>query len=215
MKKSVFATIATILISILAGCQGGDTNVVKIKPTGSTTVEPESGNSVNGDGMKVVIQSGGTQDSDQQAAKLIEQAAESDSKGADNARKWIADRLNDATNSSSAIAGDASEWASEMFHSLKDQGLTSADSARQWLTDDIRNMNALNYKIIKVSLDDLAAVEEQLNELGAARWECFHAVNTDQETVLFFKKNRRSILKNIPATDLMKLIPLMGNGEKE
>lgn len=47
---------------------------------------------------------------------------------------------------------------------------------------------------------------------GKLRWDCFHAVTKDGETILFLKKERRSILKNIPLKDMLKLVPLMGDG---
>ncbi len=215
MKNPIFATIAAIVFGVLTGCQDGETDVVKTDSTRATQVEGESQVESEKVRPEDFNEPKDPADFRKRTTDLLKQATDSSSDGADTARKWITDRMYDATDSGTAIAGDASEWASEMFQSLKDQGLTSADNARQWLTDDIRNMNALNYKIVRVSLDDLEAVEAKLNELGALRWECFHAVDQDGETVLFFKKNSRSILRNIPATDLMKLIPLMGSSDKE
>ena len=146
------------------------------------------------------------------ANKFLDEQAESGSDNAKKAQQWMSDKFGDASDSGSEIAEDAAKWASEAFESLKDKGMTSADSASQWLTEDIRNMNALKYKVIKISLDDLDELEDQLNDLGKLRWDCFHAVEKDGHTILFLKKERRSILKNIPVRDMMRLIPLMSEG---
>ena len=146
------------------------------------------------------------------ANKLIKEQAESGSEAAKQAQGWMSDKFGDASESGSQIADDAAKWASDAFQSLKDKGLTSADNAKDWLTEDIRNMNALKYKIVRISMDDLDEVEDQLNDLGKLRWDCFHAVEKDGDTILFFKKERRSVLKNIPVKDMLRLVPLMGDG---
>ncbi len=149
------------------------------------------------------------------ATKVIDEKAKSGSQEARKLQEMMADKLGDVTESGSQITEDATKWANDAFNSLKDKGLTSADSAKDWVTQDIRNMNALKYKVIEVSLDDLSAVEDQLNELGELRWDCFHAVEQGSKTVLFFKKERRSILKNIPVKDMLRLVPLMNDGSTE
>ena len=146
------------------------------------------------------------------AKDLLEQAADSGSQEAETAKKWMTDKFGDASESGSQVAEDAAQWASDAFDSLKQKGLTTADSASEWVTQDIRNMNALKYKVVTVSLDDLEAVEDKLNELGKLRWDCFHVVEKDGKTVLMFKKERRSMLKNIPVSDMLRLVPLMGDG---
>jgi hypothetical protein len=145
------------------------------------------------------------------ASQLLKKAADAGSQEADAANKWLNERLEDVGSTGADVAGDVAQWANDMFESLKDQGLTTAANTSQWITEDIRNINALKYKIVKVSLDDLSAVEKQLNSLGELKWDCFHAVEKGGETILFFKKERRSFLKNIPFRDLMKLVPLMGS----
>ena len=199
-----------LLIVLLIGCS----------ETGKTVAESESKVV-----RKVVIQ----QEEDAQeegmesptkglldfANKLINEQAESGSETAKKASDWMSDKFGEASDSGSEIAEDAAKWASEAFKSLKDKGLTQADNAKDWLSEDIRNMNALKYKIVKISMSDLDAVEDQLNELGKLRWDCFHAVEKDGETILFFKKERRSVLKNIPVKDMLRLVPLMSDGGGE
>ena len=146
------------------------------------------------------------------AKDLFQQAADSGSEEAESAKKWMTDKFGDVSESGSQVAEDAAQWASDAFDSLKQKGLTSADNASEWVTEDIRNMNALKYKVVTVSLDDLEAVEDKLNELGKLRWDCFHVVEKDGEIVMMLKKERRSLLKNIPVKDMLRLVPLMGDG---
>jgi hypothetical protein len=144
------------------------------------------------------------------ANKLIEKA-ESNSEDAKKAKEWMNDKFGSESGGESFIPEDAAQWAADAFSKLKDKGMTSAGSPSQWLKEDIRNMNALKYKIVKVSLDDLEALEDELNRMGQLKWDCFHVAEKNGETILFFKKEKRSILKNIPVRDMMKLVPLMGD----
>ena len=146
------------------------------------------------------------------ANKILEKAEEK-SDEAGKAKDWMNEKFGDASESGMQIADDAAKWAADAFEKLKDKGMTTAATPAQWLKDDIRNMNALKYKIVKIELNDLEAVEEELNKLGGLRWDCFHVSEKDGQTVLFLKKVRRSLLKNIPMRDMMKLVPLMGSGE--
>ena len=187
-------TITVALVSI--GCS--DANIVsnaeavaETAPVANMTVAAESGQQEQ-DGTPAKSKTKSLLDF---ANKVLEEQAESGSEGAQKAKEWMSDKFGDATDSGSQIADDAAEWATDAFQSLKDKGLTSADNASQWLTEDIRNMNALKYKVVKVPMDDLEALEQRLNDLGKLRWDCFHAVEKDGSTVLFFKKERRSILK--------------------
>lgn len=208
--------LSGLLVSIVSlGC-GGETSVVTsppaIKSTPVVVSEPIPETPSQQDEPKQESKSGGLFD---KAKGLLKQAADSGSEEAGMAQEWMSDKFGDASESSSQIAEDATKWASDAFDSLKQKGLTSADSASEWVTQDIRNMNALKYKVVTVSMDDLEAVEDKLNELGKLRWDCFHAVEKDGKTVLMFKKERRSLLKNIPVNDMLRLVPLMGNSSNE
>lgn len=147
------------------------------------------------------------------ATDLFKKAADSTSDGAGVSKEWIVDKIREASDGGGAIGDDVAEWANKMFEDVKSSGMTGAGNAQEWVTEDIRNMNAFKYKIEKVSFDDLEALENQLNHLGQLKWECFHVAERGSETVMFFKKERRSLLKNIPLSDMMKIVPFMGKGE--
>ena len=146
------------------------------------------------------------------ANKILDKV-ESESDEAKKAKEWMNDKFGGESGGESFIPEDAAKWAADAFGKLKDKGMTTAANPSEWLKEDIRNMNALKYKIVKVSLDDLDALEDQLNKMGQLKWDCFHVAEKGGDTILFFKKEKRSILKNIPVRDMMKLVPLMGNGD--
>ena len=55
------------------------------------------------------------------------------------------------------------------------------------------------------------AMEKRLNDLGASRWECFWVETTGTKKRFYMKKAGRSYLKQIPSTDLLKLLPGVGS----
>lgn len=133
----------------------------------------------------------------------------------DVAKKWLSDKLQDAGDSGGETAEDAAKWANDTYKSLKKQGLTTASDAGQWLSDDIQNMNAWKYKVEAIDFSQPEDAERQMNKLGKDGWECFHVSEQKGKTIFFFKKSKKSYLKNIPVKDMLKLIPLMGGGSDE
>lgn len=132
------------------------------------------------------------------ASKLMDQAKDSGGQAIDQA---------------SGSGQDVMDYASEMYKTLKKQGLTKATDASSWLREDFNNMNAIEYKVLRTSVEDPAEFEATLNEMGKARWECFHVQEKDGATTFYFKKPRRSYMRNIPMRDMIRMVPFMGNGE--
>lgn len=105
---------------------------------------------------------------------------------------------------------DTMKWANDTFEALKKKGLTTASDAGSWLTQDFKNMNAWEYKVVFIGDKQPAAAERTLNQLGAEHWECFHVQAQGSSLLFYFKKPKRSFLKSLPTSDLMHLVPLMG-----
>jgi len=105
---------------------------------------------------------------------------------------------------------DTMKWANETYEALKAKGLTTATDASSWLTQDFKNMNAWEYKVVQIDVTGSSAAERTLNLLGEQRWECFHVHSSQRSQMFFFKKQKRSYLKSLPTSDLMRLIPIMG-----
>lgn len=129
------------------------------------------------------------------------------------AQKWLSDAIDE---SGAADAGeDAMDWANKMFKSLKDQGLTTAGDAQEWLSEDLKNMNGFQYKVIRITTTDSPEkMEKELNQLGSNGWECFHVSENKSNQTMFFKKAKNSYLKKLPVRDMLRLIPLMGGGDE-
>lgn len=104
---------------------------------------------------------------------------------------------------------DTMKWANETFDALKKKGLTTASDAGSWLTQDFKNMNAWEYKVVFVADKTPLGAERALNQLGAENWECFHVQPQATSTMFYLKKPKRSYLKSLPTSDLMRLVPMM------
>jgi len=217
MKRIVIVGFVLSLLSV--GC-GSETSVIVNEPSVEATPVVATAPVAVAPPVEAAVQEQESEPKSKaaglfgKAKDLLQQAADSGSEEAETAKNWMTDKFGDATESGSQVAEDAAQWASDAYDSLKQKGLTTADNASEWVTQDIRNMNALKYKVVTVSLDDLEAVEDKLNELGKLRWDCFHVAEKDGKMVLMFKKERRSMLKNIPVSDMLRLIPLMGDGSE-
>ena len=105
---------------------------------------------------------------------------------------------------------DTMKWANETYEALKSKGLTTASNAGSWLTQDFKNMNAWEYKVVFIPSKQPADAEKALNQLGADRWECFHVQPSASSLMFYFKKPKRSYLRSLPTSDLMRLVPMMG-----
>ena len=104
---------------------------------------------------------------------------------------------------------DTMKWANDTFEALKKKGLTTANNAGSWLTQDFKNMNAWEYKVVFIQGRQPITAEKKLNELGEQRWECFHVEPQPGSTVFYLKKPKQSYLRSLPTSDLMRLVPMM------
>ena len=70
-------------------------------------------------------------------------------------------------------------------------------------------MGSWEYKTITIESEDPGAAIEELNKLGAERWECFWVEKQDDKKVFYLKKAGRSFLCQLPARELLHLLPLL------
>jgi hypothetical protein len=54
-----------------------------------------------------------------------------------------------------------------------------------------------------------------LNELGRDGWQCFHVQVNGSTTTFFMQRLAPSISRNIPMSDLLKVLPYLGIGQGE
>jgi hypothetical protein len=56
-------------------------------------------------------------------------------------------------------------------------------------------------------------MEQELNELGRERWECFSVQVSGKQTRFFFKRPVRSYVGSVPVSTLLNLLPGIGDGD--
>lgn len=147
--------------------------------------------------------------------QLYEQAKASGQTTAENASEWLGEVYDKTTTASKNAADVTASHVEKMYQDAKQRGETTATSAKDWVLDDISRMGAWEYKTLSVASNDPSEIESKLNELGAQRWDCFHADQRGATTTFYFKKPTRSYLRQIPARELLKLIPLLGTGGED
>ncbi len=86
-----------------------------------------------------------------------------------------------------APLNDLKEGAQEAIEDAR----TKAKDLRELSAEELQEIWAIQYKTIEVMHSDLAALDEQLNELGQERWDCYH-VSEDAEGKVFYFKRRKS-----------------------
>ena len=138
------------------------------------------------------------------AQDLLGQAKGFGQETASEAGEW----MNGAVGSAKDSANGTSQWITDTYNSLHEKGMTSAKDAQQWVQDDFRSMNAFEYKILPKSQTSPETLEATLNELGQERWDCFEV----DAGAFYFKRQKKSYLRNIPLKDLMRFLPV-GDGE--
>ncbi len=80
---------------------------------------------------------------------------------------------------------------------------TRAEELRELSEEELQALWAIEYTSLHVSPADLAQVDEQLNELGQKRWECYHVSDNGQGRTFYFKRNRSNVTAYLK--DLLKL----------
>ena len=231
MKNRMMASVSILgAIMVMAGNNFGHSNENEI---GSNTIDSsspdelanESSNSVQDkkQDKKQDNENAKTTKTDrkkgyfERASDALKRAKSSGNSQAEAAEKWLNKQISGATESTTDAVQDSGDWANETYKMLKGQGLTTANSVGEWLSDDIRNMDSWEYKVVRLSLSS-PDLEKRLNGLGAKGWELasvsVHETPAHQpQHTLVFKKSRRSYLRSVPLKDLLPLIPLMGAGD--
>ena len=80
---------------------------------------------------------------------------------------------------------------------------TRAEELRELSEEELQALWAIEYTSLHVSPADLVQVDEQLNELGQERWECYHVSDNGQGRTFYFKRNRSNVTAYLK--DLLKL----------
>lgn len=116
-----------------------------------------------------------------------------------------------AKESGQTTAQNASEFLSQLYGNARDQSAETASNIKDWTAEDLANMGAWEYTVVSVGSDpDL--LESQLNQMGKERWECFSVQRNGDRYTLLFKRSKKSFLRQLPAKELLRLVPLLNLG---
>ena len=85
---------------------------------------------------------------------------------------------------------DLKEGAQEAIEDAQ----TKARELRELSAEELQEIWAIEYKTIKVTHSDLAAMDEQLNELGQERWDCYHVSEDAVGKVFYFKRGKSNAI---------------------
>jgi len=144
--------------------------------------------------------------------RLYEQAKSSGATAATSASDWLGELYDDANEMRIGATDSSLEWIEDSYAEAQRTGETSATSARDWVTGDLSRIGAWEYKTLVLPTDRPEEIAIELNKLGADRWECFWVDRQVTDATFYFKKPGRSYLRNIPARELFRLLPLLPGG---
>ena len=94
---------------------------------------------------------------------------------------------------------DLKEGAQEAIEDAQ----TKARELRELSAEELQEIWAIEYKTIKVTHSDLAAMDEQLNELGQERWDCYHVSEDGEGKVFYFKRGKSNAIAYL--TNLLRV----------
>jgi hypothetical protein len=104
-------------------------------------------------------------------------------------------------------ARDAWRQIEDLYQRAVERGEKVPDDVAEWAREDLRRIGRWEYRIEKFAHADDEALEAHLNRLGRERWECYWLRPEADGTTLFLKRPARSYLRQIPVSDLLRLLP--------
>ncbi len=80
---------------------------------------------------------------------------------------------------------------------------TKAKELQELSAKELQEIWAIEYKTIRVTHSDLATLDEQLNELGQERWDCYHVSEDGEGRVFYFKRGKSNAIAYL--TNLLRV----------
>ncbi len=105
------------------------------------------------------------------------------------------------------------EDVQDLYNKAREKGEKVPESTYDWIRQDLQGMGDWQYQVVDIQETDPEILVGMLNELGRDRWECIFIEPYDTGRRFYFKKPVRVYLKNIPLSDILKMIPGGGDGE--
>jgi len=110
---------------------------------------------------------------------------------------------------------DSGVWEEvvRMYETAKKTGEEVPKDVYEWARQDLQRHGTWEYRVVEIGATDAKAVEEALNGLGTERWECVWVQTSGKTMRLFVKRPVRSYLRDVPLSQLLKLVPGIGAGD--
>ena len=95
----------------------------------------------------------------------------------------------------------------EELRSLYDKALEEApDDPVEWAKEDIARYGDWEYRVVRLDDMGVGALEDELNKLGAERWEVFWLERSGKNLIAFLKRPTKSYLRSVPLSGLGKAL---------
>ena len=109
-------------------------------------------------------------------------------------------------------SSDSGVWNEvvRLYESAKKKGEQVPKDVYEWAREDLKRHDTWEYHVVEVTN---AGIEKTLNKLGAERWECIWIQPAGKRLRLVLKRPVRSYLRNLPLSQVLKLLP--GDGYDE
>lgn len=107
-----------------------------------------------------------------------------------------------------AEGGKATTWGEiqRLYEKARHSGEAVPGDAYEWVKQDLERVGDWEYRVLAFDSAADAEVEQQLNEMGRERWECFAVVADGSSLRMLFKRPVESYVGTIPHSDLLRLM---------
>jgi hypothetical protein len=133
---------------------------------------------------------------------------------AGNVSEFAGGVYDDAVTAGSDVTEGAVDLVTSLYESAKETGETQTTNARDWVMGDLKKGGSWQYRVLQTPHDPKAQ-QAALTEAGKARWECYSVARTETDTLLYLKRPARSVIRSLPAKELLRLLPLLGGEDGE
>ncbi|MBS1272373.1 MAG: hypothetical protein MAGBODY4_01517 [Candidatus Marinimicrobia bacterium] len=82
------------------------------------------------------------------------------------------------------------------------------EDVKQLTDDQITKLWAVEYKTVKLSDEEISGIDSVINGYGANRWDCYHVERTGNTWYFFFKRRKKSALRNLPYIEYLEWLSM-------
>ena len=96
--------------------------------------------------------------------------------------------------------------AKDKYAETVGDGKKLTDKSKEWMLKDIENIGDWEYKVVTLGTEETKQVENNLNELGRDRWQCFWVESNKKQKSFYFKRTKMSYLSKIPTGAILRIM---------